>query len=216
MNEDINGARASNALADETARLVDQQAIFDLVRKERFARDRGDWEALANYFTEDSYVRTTWFEGTGREFAEQSRDMAVKGRHSKHPIWPIETRIMGDRAIVESYSEIQNRSLLDGVEVDMKQYCRFFSRVVRTGRGWKLASFEAIYQKDTIVAANPHEQVPIDWDEVGEFRASYRIWAWSMSKRGYAVNHDLLGDDRPDLVEAFYAEANNWLSAAGR
>jgi len=191
---------------------ADREDIFDLVRHERFARDRGDWDALADSFIADSYIRTTWFEGNAREFADQSLDMAVKGRHSKHPIWPIEARIHGDRALVESYAEIQNRSTIDGVEVDMTQHCRFFSRVVRTDAGWRFSTFEAIYQKDTIAPVNPHDTVPIDWNEVSELRPAYRIWAWAMTKRGYEVPQDLLGDDRPDLVAEFYREAEVWLA----
>jgi hypothetical protein len=203
----------ANITADLAA-LVDEQAIFRLVRSERFARDQGDWEELASHFIEDSCVRVTWFAGTGKAFADMSRDMAVKGRHSKHPIWPIAARVVGDRGLVESYSEIQNRSVIDDVEVDMTQYCRFFSQVVRTESGWKLKSFEAIYQKDCIAAANPAEEVPIDWEEVRKFRASYRIWAWAMIKRGYSVPGDLLGDDRPDLVAEFYGKMKEWLHAA--
>lgn len=200
-------------LTDDLAALVDEQAIFRLVRSERFARDQGHWEELANHFAEDSYVRVTWFTGTGKDFAKLSRDMAEKGRHSKHPIWPIAARVVRDRGLVESYSEIQNRSEIDGVEVDMTQYCRFFSQVVRTESGWKLKSFEAIYQKDSIAAVNPAEKVPIDWEEVRQFRNSYRIWAWSMTKRGYSVPDDLLGDDRPDLVAEFYGKMKEWLHA---
>lgn len=201
---------AGNNSAD-LAGLLDEHAIFRLIRSERFARDQGDWEGLAKHFVEDSYVRVTWFSGTGAEFAQMSRDMATKGRHSKHPIWPIRARVVGDRGLVESYSEILNRSVIDGVEVDMTQYCRFFSQVVRTEAGWKMKSFEAIYQKDCIMPVNPADKVPIDWHEVGRYRGSYRIWAWAMSKRGYTVPDDLLGDDRPDIVAEFYGQMEEWL-----
>ncbi len=196
--------------ADLTA-LLDEHAIFRLIRSERFARDQGDWSGLARHYVDDSFVRVTWFTGTGREFAEMSRDMAAKGRHSKHPIWPVMARVVGNRGLVESYSEILNRSVIDGVEVDMTQYCRFFSQVVRTEAGWKMKSFEAIYQKDSIVAVNPKEEVPIDWQELRKYRDSYRIWAWAMSKRGYRVPDDLPGDDRPDIVAGFYGRMEEWL-----
>jgi hypothetical protein len=32
-------------------------------------------------------------------------------------------------------------------------------------------------------------------------------------KRGYKVNPELLGDDRPDLLEAFYAREQAWLKS---
>jgi len=201
------------SVANAAEMLVDQEAIFRLIRAERFARDSGDWDAVAGAYVEDSYVRTTWFEGTGEDFAKESRAMAENGRHSKHPIWPIYAKVNGAKALAESYSQIQNRSVIDGVSVDMVQYCRFFSRLLRTTSGWRLASFEAIYQWDTISPTNPADVVPIDWSETNGLRESYRIWAWAMQKRGYVVSLDLLGDDRPDLVRDFYREADEWLAA---
>lgn len=202
----------SSTVSADLDRLLDQERIFEAVRRERFARDQGEWDLLGSMYLPDSTVRTTWFTGTGPEFAMKSKEMADNGRHSKHPIWPIYAKIKGDRAITESYSQIQNRSRIDGVEVDMLQHCRFFSRLVRTMEGWKFASFESIYQKDSISPVNPHDTVPIRWEDLQELRPSYRIWAWAMHKRGYNVPDDLLGDDRPDLVHAYYRESESWLN----
>jgi hypothetical protein len=185
----------------------DRAAIAELIRMERFHRDRRRWDELADDYVEDSRVKTTWFQGTGREFAEASREMADRGRLSIHLITPTDIRINGDRALCESHAQILNRSVVHGVEVDMTQYCRFFSRVVRTPRRWRLASFDGIYHKDTIVPVNPGETVPLDWDRLRELRPSYRIWAYTIALRGYEIGQQELGDDRPDLLEPFYAEA---------
>jgi hypothetical protein len=101
--------------------------------------------------------------------------------------------------------------VIEGVEVDTVQYCRFFSRVRRTADGWRLASFEGIYTKDTIAPVNPADELLLDWDALGKLRPSYRIWAHLMSLRGYMVSQEKIGDDRPDLLEAFYAHAEHWL-----
>jgi hypothetical protein len=190
----------------------DRAAIADRIRLERFHRDRRCWDELADDYVEDSRVKTTWFEGTGREFAEASRDMAQRGRESIHLIAPTDIRINGDRATCESHAQILNRSVVHGVEVDMTQYCRFFSRLVRTPDGWRLASFDGIYNKDTIVPVRPGDEVPIDWDALCELRPSYRIWAYAIGLRGYEIGQDELGDDRPDLLEPFYADAERWLA----
>jgi SnoaL-like domain len=196
-----------------TQALLDEVAVARLVRLERFLRDQGDWDALAACYTEDSSVRTTWFEGTGAEFAEASRVMAAGGRHSKHMIWPASVRIRGDRALAESPAVILNRSVIEDVEVDMVQWCRFFSRLVRPDDGWRFASFEGIYVKDEIRTCLPGESLPDRWrDEIRPLRASYRVWAWAMRRRGYEVSSDLLGDDRPDLLEPFYAVEDSWLA----
>jgi SnoaL-like domain len=193
----------------------DRQAIADLVRLERFHRDRRRWDELAEDYIEDSRVKTTWFEGTGREFAAASREMAERGRESVHLIAPSEIRVNGDRALCESNAQIVNRSVLHDVEVDMVQYCRFFSRVVRTPDGWRLASFDGIYHKDTIAPVNPGDTVPIDWDALRDLRPCYRIWAYAISLKGYEIGQDELGDDRPDLLEPFYAAAERWLAGEG-
>jgi SnoaL-like domain len=193
----------------------DRQAIADLVRLERFHRDRRRWDELAEDYIEDSRVKTTWFAGTAREFAAASREMAQRGRESIHLIAPSEIRVNGDRALCESNAQIVNRSVLHDVEVDMVQYCRFFSRAVRTPDGWRLASFDGIYHKDTIAPVNPGDTVPIDWDALRDLRPSYQIWAYAISLKGYEIGQDELGDDRPDLLEPFYAAAERWLAGEG-
>ena len=202
--------------SSDTRALDDEAAVTRVIRLERFVRDQGNWEALAACYAADSCVRTTWFLGTGAEFAEASRLMAVNGRHSKHMIWPAIVRVNGDRALSESPAAILNRSVIDGFEVDMVQWCRFFSRLVRTAEGWRLASFEGIYQKDEIRPVWPGEQLPDSWrPEIVPFRESYRVWAWAMERRGYQVSSELLGDDRPDVLTAFYIEEDRWLAGLG-
>ncbi|OFZ97423.1 MAG: hypothetical protein A3H35_02205 [Betaproteobacteria bacterium RIFCSPLOWO2_02_FULL_62_17] len=195
------------------AEFLDKQAIAEIVRLERFCRDRGEWDRLAACHTEDSHVRTTWFDGTAADFAAASKDMAEKGRLSTHLITPTEIRINGDRALCESLMEIHNRGAIGDVEVDTIMYGRFFSRLRRTAAGWRLASFDGIYHKDTIAPVNPAQTIPIDWSELLQFRPSYRLWAYMMSRRGYRVTHDELGDDRPDLLQAFYSAAEHWLAS---
>lgn len=195
------------ALAEQ----LDKQAISELVRLERFWRDRGEWEKLAACYTEDSRVKTTWFEGTGREFAEASRQMAMRGSQATHPITPVQIRLNGDRALVESMAEIHTRWTIDGVELNLVMECRFFSRVRRTPDGWRLVTFDGIYHQDTLTPVNPADALPVEWDELQRLRPSYRSLAWSLIRRGYPVGNEELGDDRPDLLEPFYQAAEHWL-----
>jgi hypothetical protein len=166
------------------AELLDREAIFDVLRLERFWRDQGEWERLAHCYVEGARVRTTWFDGTAAEFVEASRRMARNGRHSKHLITPTHLRINGDRALAESL-------------------------------GWRLASFEGIYQRDTIQPVDPGRRLALDWDAVCQHRPSYRIWAYALSREGYDVPQDRVGDDRPDLLRAFYAAEDRWLETGG-
>jgi hypothetical protein len=210
----MTGAEVS-ASAGDLALALDKLQIFELVRLERLWRDLGEWDKLAGAYTKDAIIRTSWFHGSAQDFAEGSKVMADRGRHSKHPIWPVYARVNGDRGIVESRSQIQNRSKIDGVAVDTVQYVRFVSRVRRTSAGWRLVTFEGIYEKGTIAPVNPGDIVPIDWDEVTAAtpRTSYQLHAWAISRRGYTVPDDLLGDDEPEQLREFFAAEEAWLLA---
>jgi hypothetical protein len=196
------------------ADLTDRLEIAELIRTERYLRDTAQWERLAGCYTEDSRVRTTWFSGSGAEFAEASREMAERrGRQSRHLITPTYVQVAGDRALVDSYGEIHNRAVVEGVECDMLMYCRFFSRLRRTPDGWKLASFDGIYAKDQIAPVDPSAELPFAWSELERFRPAYRVWAYTLSLKGYEIGDDELGEDRPEQLAAFLEEAQAWLES---
>jgi hypothetical protein len=194
------------------AAAADRQELAELARMERYWRDTGHWAELAECYTENSRIRTTWFEGTGAEFAEASRDMAEnRNRLSRHLITPTRFELCGRRALIDSYAEIHNRDELDGVEVDMLMYCRFFSLARKTQAGWKLASFDGIYAKDLIWPVNPAASLPFEWSELERFRPSYRVWAYTLSLKGYDIGQEELGEDRPEQLKGFIVEATRWL-----
>lgn len=192
--------------------LLDKFAILEAIRMERYWRDTAQWDRLAASYTPDSRVRTTWFDGSGPDFAEASRDMANRGRLSRHLITPTYVRVEGDRGLVDSYGEIHNREAVAGTEVDILMYCRFFSRVARTDGGWRLASFDGIYLKDQLTPVDPGAESSIDWAEVERFpRPSYRVWAYTLSLKGYEIGTEELGEDRPQQIEEFMQAAEEWL-----
>jgi hypothetical protein len=192
-------------------RLLDRTEIFDLVRFERLCRDQRDFTRMVGCYVPNAPVRTTWFEGTVEEFAEASRKKMSSGSQAKHWIMPARLDINGERALVESPALIFDRLTFDGIEFDTFQYCRFVSRVIRTNAGWKLGSFEGIYQRDQMQTVDPRNPLPVDWTVIENLRPSYKFIGYTQVKRGYKVNPDLLGDDRPDLLAAFYAREQRWL-----
>lgn len=201
------------ALQARLERLLDRTEIFDLVRFERLCRDQRDFPAMVACYIKNAPVRTTWFDGTIEDFAEASRKKMTSGSQAKHWIMPTRLEIKDGRALVESTACIFDRLTFDGIEFDTFQYCRFFSRVVQTDDGWKLGSFEGIYQRDQMQTVDPRDPLPVDWDVIKTLRPSYKFIGYTQIKRGYALNPELLGDDRPDLVEAFYARENRWLES---
>ena len=191
--------------------MLDRAELSDLVCFERFCRDQRDFAGMLACYVKNSPVRTTWFDGTVEDFAEASRKKMSSGSQAKHWIMPARIDIHDTRALVESTASIFDRLTFDGIEFDTFQYCRFVSRAVRTAEGWKLASFEGIYQRDQMQAVDPRDPLPVDWDLLKTLRPSYKFIGYTQLKRGYTLNPELLGDDRPDLVEAFYASERKWL-----
>src|SRR6202034_2927526 len=139
-------AMSDTALQARLERLPDRTEISDLVRFERLCRDQRDFPGMIASYVPNAPVRTTWFDGTIEDFAEASRKKMTSGSQAKHWIMPARLDINKDRALVESPAVIFDRLIFDSIEFDTFQYCRFVSRVIRTAHGWKLGSFEGIYQ----------------------------------------------------------------------
>ena len=196
--------------------LLDREELFDLVRLERFARDQGDFDRLASLYTPESRVRVSWVTGTGKAFADASRAVLSSGLVSKHLIMPMRVEVIGSRALVESYGQVQSRDTIGGILTDLVAHCRFYSRAIRTAEGWRLASFDCIYQRDELKAVNPTQALPIDWERLGRLRPSYCFLISIAEARGYAIDHELPGDDRPDLVAALYRAGDAWLADGDR
>jgi hypothetical protein len=201
--------------ADDQIDLAHEQEIFRLVKRERLARDTGRWEELAACYWPESTVRVTWFTGTAREFAEASRQQYESGKgQGIHIISPVWARVDRDRALVESLGTILTRTVFDGVLVDITTWVRFFSRVRHDGERWLLVTFDGIYMKDRIDPVDPAGTLVLEPERLAAGRASYRHQAYMADFHGYPRNNELPGDDRRDLIEEFYAEAERWLAAS--
>ena len=48
--------------SERLAVLLDREELFDLVRRERFARDQRLFDVMRECFHDDAYVRTTWYD----------------------------------------------------------------------------------------------------------------------------------------------------------
>ena len=191
--------------------LLDRSEIFYLIRFERLCRDIKDWDGLVGSYVPGSPVRTTWFDGTIEEFTEASKVKMGAGSGAKHRIFPAKLHQKGDRAICESPAYISERLTFEGIEFDVMTHVRFHSRVVLTNNGWRLNSFEGIYESDSVQPVNPADTLPIDWNIVNAMRPSYRFLGFCQAYRSYDVSQELLGDDRPDLLDAFYAAERKWV-----
>lgn len=204
--------------ASDEARLrhqLDREELFDLVRRERFARDQRRFDVMAACFHRDAYVRTSWYDGTGGDaYVEATRKWMSNTGNSKHWVFPAFAQVRGDRATVESPAMIFNRARLEGTEIDFQVFCRFFSRAVREDGVWKIASFHVLFERDVMAPTLASDPLPVDRALLDTMRPSYKFLTYIQRSRGIQVNQDLLGDDRPDELAAFHAGEERWLAGA--
>ncbi len=144
--------------ATTTTDLALESELFSIVKRERLARDLGDWDGMDALYWPEASVRVTWFAGTSAEFIDMSRERA-RGGSGMHTISPARLKAAGDRAIVESPGQILLRPRLHGVECDLTSWCRFFTKLERRGPEWRLASFDSIYIKDRVDPVGPGSSV---------------------------------------------------------
>lgn len=191
--------------------MLDREDIFDLVRRERFARDQRLFDVMADCFNPGGRVRTSWYDGSTEDYVEATRARMGSADVSKHWVFPGFLRLAGERATIESPAMIFNRLRLGDVEVDFNVFCRFFSRVERREGIWRLSSFEVIWERDIMRSVDPSMPLPVDRQKLAAYRPSYRFLAWAHKARGLTVNPDLLGDDRRADLLAFMDGETRWL-----
>ena len=190
---------------------IDRVAITDLIGRERWARDSGDWETLARCYSTDSLVDISWFRGTGAEFAEAGARMASR-MFSFHEIGATIVDIRGDRALGDTACSIHLIGELGGVGVDVMGYVRNRTRARREGGRWLLAGLGTIYIHDVIVPLNPSQVPSIAPETLASFRRSYRSLSHMLVSHGLPARDDLAGVDRPETVASLLARENAWLN----
>ncbi len=190
--------------------LHDIVAIQLLICTERADRDREQWSAMRSAYTDDAIVRVTWFAGTIDDYVRSSRDPEwdSTAAQSHHRLSPSVITVDGDRALAVTPARVELRLAVDDVVVDLVACVRLVSRVLRTAEGWKLASMDAIYDKDTITPVHPGDHLDITAAMTAPYRSSYRFLAYGA--RGHLPD-DIPGDDRPELVTALMHHAETWL-----
>lgn len=189
---------------------ADVSAITQLVLRERDARDLGKWEVMRDCFQPDSLIRISWFRGNGADFVAGSMDMARRGVLATHRLAPIGVTLAGDRALAWLTAIIDIPVTAAGVEALLSSVARFVYRAERRDEVWRLAGFDAIYRRDELAPRVPGQTVTIDPAALAPFRPSYRLLSWTLAQEGYAIDGNLPGEDRPDLVAALTEELEGW------
>ena len=190
------------------------ESIADLVQVvalEREGRDRGWWDQMAACYHVESRVRSMWFTGTGRDFANASRAMAARGDRSRHRLSVPAVHVHGERAIVSMPMAIEFRIELHGVQADLISYARGIYRLERREARYKICDLSTIYERDTLTPVTPGEPIPLDRQRLAQLPTSYRMLAYYFTTRQYDVDPNMPGEDRPQSADRVLAEAFEWL-----
>ena len=192
---------------------AEKLAIREIVENWAIYRDAGDWERFATVWHSDGWMTATWFQGSARNFIEVSRKLFDQGGNILHTLSGWACDILGARAISQVKMSILQRAPLDGIQVDVVCYGRFYDFLERREGSWGIVRRQPIYEKDRLDPVDPSAILHLDPDLLGQFPEGYRHLAYLQFKNGFSVKGDLPGLRGP-AVEKMYAEGKAWLDGS--
>ena len=155
-------------------------------------------------------MTATWFSGTADEFIAGCKAAWAKGSRGAHFIGGSVIRVNGAKALAETRIILMVRDALDGIEVDVTCYGRFYDRFVRSGPAWTILRRGVIYEKDRIDTVRPGAPLVLDEAVLQRFPEGYRHIAYVQTRRGLNVAPDR-PTPRSAELDRLYRDANEWL-----
>lgn len=190
--------------------------IYDLVQRERCARDFQMWAEMGECYHPDAEVEISWFQGTAADFVAASQRIAAAGTRSIHQMSPSVITIRGNRALTDTGCEIHILTTLEGIEMVVSSQARLLSRIERREGRWKLSGFRTLYIWDTLSPVGPGAGPALDEAELRNLRPSYRHLAYVMGRIGHPFPETLAGVDQPETEQALRAKEQAWLLAGSQ
>jgi hypothetical protein len=202
----------------------DKLAIREVIENWALWRDAGDWDRFATVWHEDGWMTATWFQGPAQQFIEVSRAGFERGVSILHFLGGFTCDIAGNRAIAQTKMTINQRAMVDGLEVDVVCTGRFYDFFEKRATGperpqgvdgWAIVRRQPIYEKDRMDPVEPSRRVMLDVTVLSKFPEGYRHLGYLQSKNGFTVKGNLPGL-RGQAVETLYAEGRAWLAGSPR
>ena len=193
--------------------IEDKLAIREVVENWALWRDAGDWDRFATVWHDDGWMTATWFQGPARQFIEVSRAGFERGVSILHFLGGFTCEIAGTRAIAQTKMTINQRAMVDGLEVDVVCTGRFYDFFEKRAERWAIVRRQPIYEKDRMDPVEPSRRLMLDVTVLAKFPEGYRHLAYLQSKNGFTVKGNLPGLRGP-VVETLYAEGRAWLTGS--
>lgn len=186
--------------------ILDKFAVKELIEFERFCRDNALWEQMKQCYAKDAKVTISWYKGDGYGFVEASSKMKTVAPHKLYNtlVW-----LNGKRAVAVCMACIQTRKEIEGIPMDLSSYVRLVYTTFKDEDIWKIASLDAIYEKDSLVPVSPASVHPSN-----ACRPSYALLTSMIESEEHAIDQELPGDDCPELREALLTKVEEWLTNA--
>jgi hypothetical protein len=191
----------------------DRLAIREVIENWVLYRDAGDWERFATVWHDDGWMTATWFQGPARQFIEVSRAGFERGVNILHFLGGFTCDIAGSRAIAQTKMTINQRAMVDGLEVDVVCTGRFYDFLEKRENRWGIVRRQPIYEKDRMDPVEPSRRLMLDVTVLSKFPQGYQHLGYLQSKNGFTVKGNLPGL-RGQAVETLYAEGKAWLAGS--
>jgi hypothetical protein len=192
----------------------DKLAIREVIENWALWRDAGDWDRFATVWHDDGWMTATWFQGPASKFIEVSRAGFERGVSILHFLGGFTCDVAGTRAISQTKMTINQRAMVDGLEVDVVCTGRFYDFLEKRDR-WAIVRRQPIYEKDRMDPVEPSRRLMLDVTVLSKFPEGYRHLAYLQAKNGFTVKGNLPGL-RGEVVETLYAEGRAWLAGSPR
>ncbi|AXI73212.1 nuclear transport factor 2 family protein [Streptomyces bacillaris] len=196
-----------------TVEMLAAEAARECVIRERWARDTGQWDEMAESYYPDTRIAVGWASCSGADFIANTQKLASTSRgQGLHQLGPIQVQVNGNRAFAELPAQIVMPVEIDGQEATLFVWERMCFRVEKREDDWRIAEFRAVYLKDSVAPEYVGDRMSLDTELLSSYRRSYRYTQYWSNQAGWGDHPDRPGIDRPELMRAVYEDNARWLA----
>ena len=193
----------------------DELAIRNVIESWAIWRDSGDWDRLRTTWHEGGLMHSTWFSGTGEEFAKGSKAAFDRGIEVIHTLSGTSIDLQGERAIAQTKMAIHQRAEVQGILCDCVCMGRFYDFMEKRDGRWGIVNRQPIYEMDRLDPLDSSMHLDLDKQMLASLPAGYRYLAYVQTNMGLKVKLDL-PQTRGPQVEALYARGKDWLQGLSK
>jgi hypothetical protein len=187
--------------ADQIRRCVENWVVW---------RDAANWARFETVWHSNGWMSATWFQGPAKDFVRVSKEGFERGVNILHALNGWSCDISGTRAISQTKMNIFQRAVLDGVDVDVTCWGRFYDFFECRAGKWAIVRRQPIYEKDRLDIVSPSATLKLDQALLSTFPDGYKHLGYLQSRNGFTVKMDMPGL-RGAEVQELYAEGAAWL-----